>query len=163
MELYKFDSSQFPTITLKIYRNPENQEEINTLFKEWYIFYKYKKNMIFVIDVSLLTATSFPMKFIQSIVDFSKKIKQMPHYIVLTVFYFKSDTVKNIFNMILNIEKPIKPILITKEIDVIHDILNGQIQFSNVKDYSIKYPINMGFDDVVQSLNFLPLSPSCRV
>ena len=64
--------------------------------------------------------------------------------------------------MILNIEKPIKPILITKEIDVIHDILNGQIQFSNVKDYSIKYPINMGFDDVVQSLDFLPLSPSCK-
>ena len=162
MELYRFDCSKFPIVTLQILRNPCNQEEINNLFKEWYTFYKYKKNMMFIIDVSLLTASSFPMKFIQSIVDFSKKIKQMPHYIVLTVFYFKSDAIKNIFNMILNIEKPIKPILITKEIDVIHDILNGQIQFSNVKDYSIKYPINMGFDDVVQSLDFLPLSPSCK-
>lgn len=147
---YIFDNSKFPIVKLTFSRSPNNEEELDNLYEKWYEYYDRKVNMIFIIDVSQVN--SIPLKFVNSIVEFGRNIKKLPPYIILTIFYFKSDLLKNIFNVVLSLESPIKPVIITKEVDVVNDVLNGNIEFVNVKDYSIKYPINMQFEDVVNMI-----------
>tara|TARA_B100001758_G_C18304548_1_gene554309 strand:+ start:119 stop:607 length:489 start_codon:yes stop_codon:yes gene_type:complete len=145
---YSFNNSGFPVIKLSIVTIPNNEQELEQLFTDWYKYYSYKQDMIFLIDVSRLSG--FNMEFTKRIIEFSNSIRSLPPYIYLTIFYFTSDIFKNIFNMVMTcVKKPIRPILITKDREVINDILMGHLEFANVNDYTIKYPEQYTLDHVV--------------
>lgn len=151
---YSFNNSKFPVINLTIRSIPDNELELESLFIDWYKYYNYKQNMIFIIDISLLSG--FNIEFMKKIIDFSNSIRDLPPYIYLTIFYFTSDMVRGIFNTIMTcVKKPIRPILLTKDNEVINDILMGHLEFINVNDYTIKLPEYYKFDNVVHDIKCL--------
>ena len=144
--MFIFDNSNFPIVYLKLSREPQNDYELDKLFEEWYKFYSYKINMIFIVDITHLK--SLQMKYLNKLVHFGKKIKELPPYIACTIWYIKSSFITNMFYLAMKMETPICPIILTSYAHVIKDFLIDNIQFINVNDYFINYPVNTDLYDV---------------
>ena len=149
--MYSFNTSSFPIVYVTIYKSPQSCEDWDTRYKEWFTLYKHQRKMVYIIDLSRIT--SCEMKYITSLVDFSREMKKHTAWVSCTLFYFKSDILKNLFQLAIQIEYPIRPIIITKEQSVIQDVLQKQLYFTNVKDYTIYKPKDYSFDDVLRILS----------
>ena len=142
---YVFCDDQFPIVHLKFLKNPSDKE-LNVLFKEWIKYYEKKRYMIFVIDAYLLS--DITMNTLKIIVQFGNDMKKYHPFVSLTIFYFKSKLLKQSFQAALKMSKPIRPIILTMDKSVINDIINGQLEFVNVNDYNVNYPLNMNMNDI---------------
>lgn len=151
IRMYSFNTSSFPIVYVTIHKSPQSYDDLNALYKEWFNLYEHQRKMVYIIDLSRIT--SCEMKYITSLVDFSREMKKHTPWVSCTVFYFKSDILKNLFQLAIQMEYPIRPIIITKEQSVIQDVLQKQLCFTNVKDYTIYKPKDYSFDDVIRTVS----------
>ena len=149
--MFTCNIESFPIVYFTIHKNPDSLKELDDLYDTWFRLYDRQTYMLYIIDMTAIQTCD--MKYILSLVQFSKKIKSYQPWVSCTVFYFKTTTLKSLFEIAIQMESPIRPIILTQEQSVITDILQKQLQYSSLNDYKVYKPKSYTFDNVFETIS----------
>ena len=122
----EYDYSQFPVVKVN-FNNVENDDDFDKFLEEWLKLYIQKKDFTFVFDTRNIT--SVPIKYSFRMAEFIKEIKKEEyHYLQKSIILINNTFVKQMLNLILNLQSPVAPVYLVnneEEIDIV--LTNGDI------------------------------------
>ncbi len=125
---YKFDTSNFPIVKVKII-NIINETCLNNFLNEWRDLYKNNKEFTLIFETSDMVQNFTIITHSFKIIEFIKELKQLPKIMKKSIIVVNNDFIKNILFYIFHMERPVCTVYITKPTNI--DILLNQLEFSS--------------------------------
>ena len=119
----EYDYSQFPIVKV-IFNNVESDSDFDQFLENWLKLYIQKQDFIFVFDTT--NVSNVPIKYSFRMVEFIKEIKKQEyHYLQKSIILIHNSFVKEMLNLILNLQSPVAPVYLVNNEDEINLIINN--------------------------------------
>lgn len=119
----EYDYSQFPIVKV-IFNNVDSDSDFDQFLENWLKLYIQKQDFIFIFDTTCVT--NVPIKYSFRMVEFIKEIKKQEyHYLQKTIILINNSFVKQMLNLILNLQSPVAPVYLVNNEDEIKLIINN--------------------------------------
>ena len=118
-----FDYSQFPNVKVKL-NNVIDDNDFDKFLKDWLKLYIKKEKYTFIFDTA--NVSYVPLKYSIRMVEFIKELKKHKiQYLEKSIILINNSFVKQMLNIILQLQSPVAPIYLVSNEDEIDLILNN--------------------------------------
>lgn len=127
-----FNYSRFPIVKVVFNKNIKNNLDFELFLIQWMALYDKKIHFKFVFDTRKMGIIG--IQYCIRMAQFIKKLKKYPiQYLEKSVIIVKNSFIRSLLDLIFSLEKPVAPVYITKEIDLVENILEDTYKNYNKK------------------------------
>ena len=125
-----YDYSQFPNVKVKL-NNVIDEDDFDKFLNEWLKLYIKEEKYTFIFDTT--NVSNIPLKYSIRMVEFIKELRKNEiQYLEKSIILINNLFVKQMLNIILNLQSPVAPIyLVSNETEV--DLILDNKDISNIQ------------------------------
>ena len=118
----EFDYSSFPIVNVKINSKVDNDDDFELFLNNWRKLYDDEKNFSFIFDTK--DVGWIPLKYSFKMSMFIKELKQRNiQYLQQSTIHVYNNTVMNLLSLIFIIQKPVAPVNIIRNNQIVKTFL----------------------------------------